>query len=440
MEPKYKTPEVSSVTLKENANDIKTADQTPWSEFFTYPQIRQVVNAALENNLDLKTAHLNIELAMENYNIARGNLMPSISLTGYVQKQGVPAAFASFSPKTMLSTTLSMASYEVDIFGRLRSLKKSAKQSKLAQEEYKNTVKLALVTNVASMYLQYLTDQKTLELMQQAVSEKKRAAEIMRHRYENGRALQTEAITTEIEYKNLESQFSSYKSVVELDKNTLLSLIGKFDESLIPEGKIDDVALNEDMFSKAPSTSLLARPDIKQAEYNLKAANANIGAARAAFFPTITITGTAGYSGIDLQQLFDNQSWKFTPQISVPIFNGFKNKANLNIAHIQKKAQVIAYEKSIQTAFKETLDALTNKKKIDDQLKSYKSIVQLNEKSLKIAQNQYSVGIANEVSSINANINLLTAKQNLYVKKQEYLTNLITLYKVLGGGAGVSET
>ena len=215
-------------------------------------------------------------------------------------------------------------------------------------------------------------------------------------------------------------------------------LMGTFDKTPIPSASLDEISFKEDYLEFTPSQTLLSRPDIKQAEHLLRAANANIGVARAAFFPSISLSGNYGYFSRDLSSLFDGGSWLAFPQVNLPIFDGGKNKANLKLSEIDKNILIAQYQKAIQTAFTEVLEELVNRKNIVEQIGSYDEIVKLNQKSYEILQKQYLNGTIDAVVVADSHLKLIAAKQNLILRKQQYLKNLIMLYKTLGGGGNLS--
>jgi multidrug efflux system outer membrane protein len=220
------------------------------------------------------------------------------------------------------------------------------------------------------------------------------------------------------------------------DKNALMTLMGIFDEKSLPENiNIENVKIDETLLNLTPSELLLSRPDIKAAEHKLKSANADIGAARAAFFPSITLTGSAGFQSSQLSELFHSETWIFNPQINVPIFTAGRGIANLKRANLLKKIEIANYEKAIQTAFTETSNELAQRESTLSRLNSFTSILKSQQKSYDITKLKYKEGIASKPTVIANQVLFLTAKQNQATLQKEYLTNLIKLYKVLGGGS-----
>ena len=366
--------------------------------------------------------------------------MPSVNATATETKQGVPAAFSRFTPRKQFRANLALAAYEIDFFGRLRNLKKSALENFLASEQARNITKIAIITEVANSYSQLLLDREILKILEENLSVQNQKYELLKLRYENGIDSKSDLLNSQIMLENAKANCETYKKLVQQDQNALMILVGKFDDKILPqESTIDQIKIDESLLDFIPSKSLLTRPDIKQAEHQLKSANANIGAARAAFFPSITLTGTYGYGSSDLNSLFDSRSWTFSPQINLPIFNGGKNTANLNLANLTKKIEIIEYEKVIQTAFRETLDQLAERKSAVNQLKSFEDIFNFRKKNYEISELKNHEGIISKIDLFDTKIAFLTAQQNRLSAKKEYLSNLITLYKVLGGGSEIIE-
>jgi len=435
-EPKYSRPEVDLPFEEvENPHKKKIA-AISWEEFFKSPDLQRVIHLALENNKDLKIAAKNVEIAEGTHGVARSNLLPAISGTAYETRQKAPSTFASFMPKKQFRANLGLSSYEIDFFGRLRSLKKSALEDFLATKEAQNIAKISVITQAANAYAQFLLDKNLEKIAQNNVELVKQRHDLIAKRYYNHIDSKAVLLAAETALENAKVDLENYTKLVEQDKNALMALVGIFDERSIPKDEtIENIEIAVDLLDFAPSKNLLLRPDVKQAEHDLISANANIGAARAAFFPSITLTGTYGYASRELDSLFDSRTWNFTPQINLPIFSGGRNIANLDIANARKNQKIIQYEKVIQTAFREVLDELATKKAIDNQLQSYEKNLLFAEDLTKISAKKNQVGLMSKMDVINAQIAELTAKENQLISKKESIANLISLYKIMGGGA-----
>lgn len=438
LEPKYVKP-TPDVPLFD-AGKEKNITQAPWQEFFQSPALQQVVQLALDHNRDLKIAALNVESVRALYDISKADLLPSISVTAYETKQGVPSAFARFLPRKQFRLSVAAAAYELDFFGKLRSLKKSALQKYLATEEAKNIIKNALITETVNAYTQLLLDEENLQISEENLAVETARYEFVEERQTYGIASQDDLLNVAAIVEEAKATCATYKKLIAQDKNALMILIGKFDEKLLPKNTIlADIRINEDLLNLVPSTTLLARPDIKQAEYLLKSANADIGAARAAFFPSITLSGNYGYGSVSLDSLFQSQFWSFTPQVNIPIFNGGRNIANLKNANIKKQIEIVQYEKAIQTAFRETLDQFAERQAAVERLKSFDKISAAKKQSYKNAKDKYRQGINSALDLLTAKNIFLLTKQNQAIARKEYIANLSSLYKVLGGGSAIID-
>ncbi len=441
MAPKYKTPDAPVPFASVKVTGKKKIAMVSWREYFQSPDLQRIIQLALDHNRDLKVAALNIEVAEGTHGVARSSLLPSINGTAYETRQGVPSGFAGFTPKKQFRANVGFTSYEVDFFGRLQSLKKSALEDFLATEEAHNVMQISVISETANAYAQLLLDWQLLKISKENMETQSERFAYCELRYKNGIDSQSTLLNAQALVEAAKSTYESYKKIVAQDKNALMTLTGVFNESSLPQDvtSLSDILIAEDLLDYITSDNLLLRPDIKQAEHNLIGANANIGAARAAFFPSITLTGTYGYGSKSLDTLWDNRSWTFTPQINIPLFSGGRNIANLDIANARKQIQIVKYEKAIQTAFREALDQLAERKFIVSQLNSYDKILDARKKSYNISESKHTLGIMSALDVLDTKIAFLTAAQSQATSKKEYLTNLITLYKVMGGGSEVKE-
>lgn len=439
MEPKYLKPQ-TQVPLQEADKSKRKVATIAWQEYFETADLQRVIKLALENNRDLRVANLNIESAQATHGIVRSNLLPTINAVGSETRQGVPSAFAGFMPKRQFRANLTLTSYEVDFFGRLRSLKKSALEDFLASEEARNVTRISLISETVNAYTQYLLDSEVLKIAEENLKTQEDRYKYSELRFKHGINSQTDLLAASAITETARISYETYKKLVAKDKSALMLLTGVFDEISLPQIKsVNEIKINEDLLDLVPSESLLARPDIQQAEHDLKSANANIGAARAAFFPSITLSGNYGYASRDLSTLFDSKTWAFTPQISMPLFAGGRNINNLKLADLRKKVEIAQYEKAIQTAFREVSDQLAERESVRNQLKSYEEVVSFRKKYLDIFENKHVSGIGSAVDVLDAQVDWFTAQLNQANIKKEYIANLVSLYKVLGGGNEVED-
>ncbi len=439
LEPKYKKPE-PQISLEKTDSEKEQINKISWQNFFQSPELQNIISSALKNNRDLEIAALNIEAAQANYGISKSNLLPTIGATAAKTRQGVPSAFSSFMPSRQYRANLSLASYELDFFGRLRNLKKSALEDFLATKEAFEVVKISIITQSANAYAQYLLDRELFEIAKELIAAQQEKYKLVELRYENQLTSKSDLLNAESEIENAKIAFENYKKQVELDKNSLKILSGNFGEELL-QNKIglEDIKINEESLNFIASESLLNRPDVKKAEHDLKNANANIGAARAAFFPSITLTGTYGYSSKKFNGLFASKTWSYTPQINIPIFSGGRNYQNLKLAEITKKSEIATYQQVIEKAFRETLDELVERETVLQKTASTEKILQIRQKNYALAKAKQEQGLGSKTQTLEEKILLLNAKEKYLTSKKDYLANLINIYKTLGGGSDNTE-
>jgi multidrug efflux system outer membrane protein len=440
LEPKYRRPQ-SPVSLLQSETKKQKITTITWQEFFQSAELQKVIQLALENNRDLRIANLNIESAQANYGVVRSDLLPTISALGYETRQKAASSFSSFTPKRQYRANFSLTSYEIDFFGRLRSLKKAALESFLATRQAKNVTKISLIASTVNAYAQFLLDDEILKISAKNLEVQEERYRFFELRYKNGISLQTDLLNASALLENAKANYETYKKLVAQDKSALMLLTGSFkEEDFSKNTTLNDIKINENLLDLIPSESLLSRPDIQQAENSLKSANANIGAVRAAFFPSITLTGSYGYGSRDLDTLFNSRTWTFTPQINLPIFTGGKNIEDLKIANLRKKVEIATYEKAVQTAFSEVLDQLAERQSATKRVKSFDNILKVQKKSYEIAEEKHREGINSGLDVLDSKITLLLAEQDQATAKKDYITNLVNLYKVLGGGSEIEES
>ncbi len=416
---------------------FENAAQIKWQEFFKSKNMQEIIQTALDNNRDLRIATLNVEAARALYRIEKSDSFPSISATANrVEERSSQNQGTFFNRLTTYNASLN-ASYEVDLFGKVKSLNKSALETFFATGEARNAAKISLISEVANAYLHLLADQEILQLANESLKDQEKSFELIQKKYERGLISRLDFASSTNVIENAKSVKALYESKVSQDKNALLLLMGVSSSDLIEkDNKLDDVELMDNLPVGLKSSILLLRPDIMRAEHNLKSANANIGAARAAFFPTISLTGSIGYASSNLNNLFsgDSQRWSFAPQITLPIFPIGRNKANLDYAKISKDINVANYEKAIQTAFREVADELAICKSLDEQLRAEYNLAKSAEDIYKISSARYKAGIDNFINVALFQKQMFQAQQNKINLEKEKLANMIRLYKVLGGG------
>lgn len=451
MIPDFNRPEFSAA---QNWNDIpgyeapigKTlATQMGWKEFFGSPEFHLVIGTALQNNKDLKTTALNIEEARALYRIERADLFPNVNVNadGTISESSDKSSATGRASKSELyEANLGIASYELDLFGKIRSNNEAAINAYLATQEAHQVVRNALIAETANAYLQLLADQKLLSLTQKTLLAQQSTYDILAQSLEKGVSTEQDVARVATAVETARVNFHQYTRFVAQDKNALFLLMGiAQNNDFLPKTTLDDITIKDNLDPGLPSEVLLTRPDIRQAEYELLSRNADIGAARAAFFPSITLTGTYGFASQSLGDLFASGAagaWAFLPQITLPIFQGGRNRANLDLAEIRKEKAVVNYEKAIQTAFREVSDELAARETLDEQLKAQRRLVGAAQKVYDISQARYKSGIDSFLSVLDSQRELYTFQQNEIQIERQRLSNLVNLYKVLGGG-GISQ-
>ena len=416
----------------------QAAAEQGWKQFFHDPALQQLIQTALENNRDLRVAALNIDAYAAQYNIQRADLFPAVSATGSGSRQRVPARSSQTGKESISSSysaTLGISSYELDLFGRVRSLSEEALQKYFATEEARRSTQISLVASVATAYLTWQSDKELLKLTQETLGAYEQSYKLTSRSNEVGVASALDLSQARTSVENARVSLARYKRQVAQDENSLTLLLGTGLPANIASKPLSDDLLSE-VPTGLPSDLLQRRPDILQAEYNLKAANANIGAARAAFFPSISLTANAGTMSPDLGGLFKGGSgtWSFAPQINIPIFNAGSLRASLDYSKIQKEINVANYEKAIQTGFQEVSDGLAARETYKEQLEAQRGFVAANQDYYRLAERRYRIGVDSNLTFLDAQRQLFSAQQSLITDRLAQLTSEVTLYKALGGG------
>jgi multidrug efflux system outer membrane protein len=412
-----------------------------WSEFFVNPQMQKLIALALENNRDLHVAALNIERSRAQYQIQHSDLLPKVDANAAALYQRVAEGISvTGSPLNIhqYQVGLGLSSYELDVFGRIRNLKEQALQQFFATGEARRSVQISLVAEVAANYLTLAADRERLELAKDTLASQQTSYQLILSRYEAGMssALALHQAQTSVDTARVD--IARFTTFVAQDENALTLVVGSpVPADLLPVALSDTLTAVKDLQPGLPSDVLLRRPDILQAENLLKGANANIGAARAAFFPRITLVSSVGFGSDDLGGLFKGGSfvYRVAPQISIPIFQGGANRANLKVAEVDRDIAVARYEKAIQTAFREVADALALRGTINDQVAAQQSLTDATSESYRLSQARYEKGFDSYLNVLDSQRSLYSAQQGLISVRLARLTNLVTLYKVLGGGS-----
>ena len=417
------------------------ASEIGWKEFFPDPELQDLIARALLNNRDLRIATLNVEAARAQYRIQRADLVPTIEAGGTANNQRTPASL-SLSGESELTRTysagVSTSAFELDLFGRVRSLRDAALEDYFAVEENRTAAQLLLVSEVANAWLTLLADRDLLQLAYDTRDSQRKSYDLTRLRFDQGVSSEIELHRSESLWREAEVDIAQQTRRVTFDRNALALLIG---EPLPPETgqaarAIDAQTFSKDLPAGLPAELLVRRPDVRAAEHALKAENANIGAARAAFFPSIELTGFYGNASDDLSALFQSghTAWSFVPQVRLPIFAGGANKAALDLANVRKRIEVARYELAIQVAFREVADALIARSTLEDQLRAQEALTRAAESSYRLADMRYRGGVDSYLGSLIAQRDMYDAQRALIVTRLAEAANLVQLYQALGGG------
>lgn len=449
MAPKYERPlspvppELPKGQAYKDADDSargRPAKEVRWRDFYRDEKLQKVLELALKNNRDLRVATLNIDKARAVYRIQRAELFPSINALGNYYEQRVPADISRELGEAMnvkqYTVNLGVSAWEIDFFGRIRSLKDRALEQYLATEHAFISVQVSLLAEVANAYLTLAADRENLKLAQSTLNTQEEIYRIIKRRYETGAASELELRQAQSRLETVRLDIPRYVRQVALDENALNLLVGMTVPSELLPKEFNEIMPPKDISTGLLSETLLSRPDILRAENQLKAANANIGAARAAFFPMITLTTSYGTTSEQLSGLFKagSRTWTFSPQIVLPIFDAGSRWANLGAAKADRDIYLAQYEKAIQIAFREVADALAYRGTIEEQLKAQESLVDATGNTHRLARTRYLKGVDGYLSVLDAQRSLYTAQQGLIAVRLSRLNNLVTLYKVLGGG------
>nr|WP_315594579.1 AdeC/AdeK/OprM family multidrug efflux complex outer membrane factor [uncultured Cupriavidus sp.] len=424
-----------------NGNDaqVPPAVELGWREYFADPRLRRYIEIALDNNRDLRVAALNVEAYRAQYRIQRADLFPEVGATGQGTRQRVPADLSTTGQRVISSqygVSLGTTAWEIDLFGRLRSLSEAALEQYFSSEEARRSTQIALVASVANAYLTMRADEANLQVTRDTLGTYERTYNLTKRSFEEGIASRLDLRQSQTQVENARASLARYTRLVAQDANALTLLLGAGMPTDVPEGLSLDQKLVADVPAGMPSDLLQNRPDILAAEHRLKSANADIGAARAAFFPRITLTASGGTASRQLSGLFDAGSgtWLFSPQITLPIFTAGSLRASLDYAKVQKDINVATYERTVQSAFREVSDGLAARGTYTDQLQAQQRLVEASQDYFKLAEGRYRTGVDSYLTLLDAQRQLFTAQQALIDARLNQLTSEVNLYKALGGG------
>ena len=416
------------------------APETPWRNFFVDETLQKVIEEALNNNRDLRLAALNVERARALYGIQRAEVFPVLEANASGGKERIPADLSTRGNAVtaeQYSVNLGLISWEIDFFGRIRSLQDRALEEFLATEQARRSTEILLVAAVANAYLTLAADRENLKLAQNTWETQKGAYDLVKRRFEVGLASELDLNRAQTPVDTARGDIARFRQLAAQDENALNLLVGapSLRLSEIRPADLAGVKPPREISAGLSSEVLLRRPDIMAEEHRLKATNANIGAARAAFFPRISLTTFIGTASSELSGLFKagSDTWAFVPQIHMPIFDA-RLWSGLEATKVQREIALTQYEKAIQTAFREVADALAVRGTVDQQLAAQQSLVDANSKTYRLSQARYDKGIDSFLSVLDAQRSLYAAQQGLVGLRLAKIANQVRLYAVLGGG------
>lgn len=435
--PAAPVPEAFALAGSEAPAAAKAAADIDWKDYFTDPRLQRLIGIALGNNRDLRVAMLNVEQARAQFQIQRANQWPVVNAIASSTRQ----------PKTsgdgysnLYQAGLGISAWEMDFFGRIAALKEQALAQYLATAEARKSAQISLVAAVASGWLTLMADEELLDISRRTLDTREESVRLTRLRLEHGVSSELDSYQAESLAQAARATYAQQQRQRLLDENALALLLGQPlpDEirASLPSARLTAAAPMQALPAGLPSDLLERRPDIRQAEQLLIGANANIGAARAAFFPRISLTAQAGTVSNELSGLFKSGSWAFSlaPQLALPIFDAGRNQAGLESARAGREIAVAQYEKSIQTAFREVSDALAGQATLQQQADAQRAQVQADSKRLQLSDLRYRNGVASYLDLLDAQRSLFATEQALVLTQLQQLQNQVSLYKVLGGG------
>ncbi|MDO9515932.1 MAG: efflux transporter outer membrane subunit [Syntrophales bacterium] len=429
----YREPEASTGT------PVQVVPELRWREFFADERLQKILEIALSNNRDLRLAALTVERARALYGIQRAQLLPTVDAVGSGSRERVPADLSSTGSAVIsekYGVNLGITSWEIDFFGRIRNLKDRALEEYLATDQARSSAQISLVSAVAGAYLALAADREVLTLARSTMETQQAAYDLMQKRYDVGIVNELELRRSQTQVDAARGDLARYIQQVAKDENALNLLLGSPAPSNLLPVDLSSVILPRKISPGMSSEVLLLRPDILQAEHRLKGAYANIGAARAAFFPRISLTTAIGTASADLSGLFKDGSstWSFAPRVAIPIFDA-RTWSAYRVTKVDREIALAQYEKAIQTAFREVADTLAERGTIDQQIAAQQSLVHAVAETYRLSNKRYAKGIDSYLGVLDAQRSLYAAQQGIIALRLARLANQVMLYAVLGGGS-----
>ncbi|MBL8278518.1 MAG: efflux transporter outer membrane subunit [Pelomonas sp.] len=408
------------------------AAELPWAQAYRGARLQQLIPLALANNRDLRIAALNIESARATAAARDADLWPTVNVG--ISGSRTPTAAGGIN--SLYQAGLQVSAYELDVFGRLRGVSAAAAAQVLAAQSAQQAVRTALVASVANAEIALQADEALLKLTRETVATREQSLSLIRQRFDGGIAGELDLRTAESSLQAARAALAQTQRQRALDENALVLLLGgPLPAGLpAPTGDLADFEPLAELPAGVPAEVLTRRPDIRQAEFALTAADANIDAARAAFWPRITLTASAGTASGQLSGLFKNSAWSFAPQLVQPLFDAGRNRANLAGARATRDLATAQYEKAIQTAFREVADGLAGRATLAEQRAALAAQVEAETRRLNAAEQRYAAGVSSALDRLDAQRSLFAAQQSLVQVQSQRAQNLVTLYRALGGG------
>ena len=427
--------------VRSDSVGARAASETGWRDFFADPRLQELIAIALENNRELRTAILNVELLRAQFRIESAPLFPQVTASASRTRSRVPTqlAFAGTADglqRDEYSVGAALA-WEIDLFGRLRSLKAAALEQYLASVQARKGAEILLVSQVADQYLIMVANDELLEVTQRTLGVALASFELVKLQFDTGVATELDLRQAETVVEQARSNRLAQLRARAQAENGLVLLLGQpLTAAATPATRLDEQRLLADIPSGVPSELLNRRPDVLQAEALLRSANANVGAARAAFFPFISLTGSGGTASTSLNDLFKagSAAWSLSPAIDLSVFDAGANAANLDAARVASEIGIARYQLTIQTAFREVADGLAARGTFDQQIRSLESLTAAQRRRLELAQLLYRNGQASYLDVLTAQTDLYDAELVLVAARLQRLTNLVDLFRALGGG------
>jgi multidrug efflux system outer membrane protein len=432
-------PPVAPAPASIQAREVPVRD-IGWRDFFVDPRLQDLIAAALANNRDLRVAVLNIEKARAQYRVQRGELFPDIGATGEFTRENLPPALTfgvgSYTGN-IYQAGVGISNYEIDLFGRVRSLTHAALEQYLAQEEARRSAQLLLIGEVANAYLTLASDKDLQHLALQTLESQEHSYELSKKSHDAGTTSGLDLAQAQTTVEQARADAAHYEGNVAQDIDALQLLVGApLDPSWLPDAFDAKTMGLEALPAGLPSDVLLRRPDVLEAEHGLRSANGNIGAARAAFFPTISLTTNIGSASTDLSGLFKagNGTWAFSPQVTLPLFHGGEIVGNLSLAKANQKIAIAQYEKAIQASFREVADALALTSTLNRQRAAQEALVAATGRAYELSQQRYKAGRDSFLDVLVSQRSDYSAQQGLIATRLAEQSNRVNLYEALGGG------